>query len=84
MSKRRPTDPGLAQIDEWHRAYAEFNAERLRSWPDDHLLAAERATVAARGHAIPTTSATTAALMQAVLEPLGWVFSLNRQGNSPW
>jgi hypothetical protein len=53
-TKRQPARPdeGVQQIHAWLAAFSAFNEERLRAWPDDHLLAAERAKVAAEGHAI--------------------------------
>jgi len=47
-------DSGLQQIDAWLTAFTTFNAERLRAWPDDDLLEAERAKVTALATAMVT------------------------------
>jgi hypothetical protein len=41
--KQVDPDPGLAEIDEWERWFRNAHAQRLREFPDQHLLAEERA-----------------------------------------
>ena len=43
MTKRAPVDEGLEEISRWERWFRTAHEQRLREFPDTHLLAEERA-----------------------------------------
>jgi hypothetical protein len=49
---KKALDPGLAEIDAWEKWFRAAHEERLRDFPDRHLVEQERAKVDALANAI--------------------------------